>query len=730
MSRNNDEQDSREMFDFDGRSPVVNNEEQDPLNVNNNDYATMNMLDELQFDGMELNDEEVVERAQEQLLGVGNGDAYMGLQPNDLNNRELPIVEAAIDWIVEPLDNEYKKNLKEAAIKVVNAAASGSKKELDDAKEELKRAREWALNEGSIKLLKKNLKEASDAHKWKEAEKLKDELKKKQKRIRRIATDILRPEKIEQMYYKGDLREGRLSGEKPHMRRRMSSPCVNGIRKGQNKGLCGWTDRDVFSDLSRDELMLILREIKADIKKYDKRFGLTKKNRVAYALRRIQKGAPKNNGTEWTKETYENVVVRCLNSDIIRTAIGYNKNARYFINKYHTDQNKEVYNKIYSKCFIYKLTKIGKYKIKDSDKIERKYTGRPGDAPLLFLTELLINHRNIFDNNVHNTNNIQIGETQRFANIKIQFVRELKGHNKPTEADMQCVFKYTLGGKIKRFENGVVKLLYPSITVKSPVENGVTKRQACGYKLPDLAQCVPNARRMDFKLQMNDVLNPEARIKRYRTPRTKKHQRAVVGEDNEQRARFTNMRIDKLRKLVYRYLNLLTIKQHLREFSFKTGVPTGPKDLKDEAGKNKYKSFILKRSELYGNIVQNIPSISNTEFSDIALMEGENGKLKLIDLLVSMQPLIDKIKQSDLDDYDEALKPRAAANVEARREIQNDVQQGQRAQVGQGRKASEIAEELAEKERQRVRNNRSRGGRKSTTKQRTIHRIRSPLFKN
>ncbi|WP_395048161.1 hypothetical protein, partial [Flavobacterium sp.] len=294
---------------------------------------------------------------------------------------------------------------------------------------------------------------------------------------------------------------GRKSIEKPK-RNLIDEPCV--------KGKCGWEKRTSLKDLSRDELMLILHEIKTDIRALrESDPDQWKEMRVLY--KQIQ---PKTN--KWRYGTYLKVVTQLLTNPDIRIL-----NPKFTIPnvlKYYNEHpNTDVYNKIYSRCYVYSLITITNVTTKTkrtlTNQVDKKYTGRPGDAPLLFLTELLVNHKNqlielipqISDNNIKKI--IDNDNKPPKFNVNIEFVRVTRGDPKLAKIDKNCTFKYNLQGefKIKSNADGKHDVKIDYISVKTTADKtdkqrrkGKNPRQVCEYKDALETSCVPRHRRNDF----------------------------------------------------------------------------------------------------------------------------------------------------------------------------------------------------------------------------------------
>lgn len=467
---------------------------------------------------------------------------------NVLNNlRALKKGDEETLKALQTAKEELNKTLKDIRKKIVNENANSVYKQLIDniSDAELNREKQneitkKAKKSGNKKEHEKEVKKLKEARE--EIEKARgilNEYKNYAKDITQIIRKGFRREHI-QLPENEQLHIGRKHIEKPK-RRLIDELC--------KKGKCGWDKRKTLDDLSRDELMLIIRWIKQainELKETD--FGHWRDLRRIY--NRIKKTAPKNNKHKWTKETYKHIVNRLLNYDAIQDLDKNRFTIDSFVAYFNTQPNTEVYNKIYSRCYVYRIISIENNltnrttNIKEKS-IDDKYTGRPGDAPVLFLTDIIRNypdiasyiHKDLRDNNIfaklkNETPKFRLGvyndkapgkerwieetsvvETREF-DIKITIQRIKRGKKeKDNELVLKanknrCLFEYRLKGEIteeytppqhdeegNELPNYRARVNYKTLKTTSL---GPKHRQICKYNDIEQTPCVPLRRRERF----------------------------------------------------------------------------------------------------------------------------------------------------------------------------------------------------------------------------------------
>jgi hypothetical protein len=246
---------------------------------------------------------------------------------------------------------------------------------------------------------------------------------------------------------------------------------------------------------SRDDVLIVMRAIKRQI-----RGDVTAKK----ALQRVIRSS--HTPGEWKISDYRKVLKRVVsdNSDFADFRPDGFRSEDDVVRYINDDSNKNVYNAAYSKCYIYKLLDVNGHKI---DRIKKQYTGRPGDAPKLFLTDLLKNHTQIFYNHVVNINQIPLNNVKTIK-LKMSVMREYVGKANPHQSD-NCKFKYDITVKVTRETTGEtqndedkLRILWSSLTIKTSNARR-TKCPTHRYKMQNQAECVPRERRKDFKQTAN-----------------------------------------------------------------------------------------------------------------------------------------------------------------------------------------------------------------------------------
>ena len=331
--------------------------------------------------------------------------------------------------------------------------------------------------------------------------------------------DLLPPEDMEQIERDIQEQQGIESnvGMEPE-----PEPEANVITPGRKTGdrLKRYRSREQFSDLSRDDFIMIHKKLKSIIRPNAELYRAYRKIR-----RRVSEGT-------WNISTYEKFINLLLgenNTNLpedlteklkeIREQINQTKDE--LRNEIKNELNKNVYNELYSKCFIYRLTKISSpskgTKTFDSNDVDKVYTGRPGDAPLKFLTKLFYKHKPTFKTYIYNTDDLNKNNRSGNFTVTINILREYSGavnpkkvkHKKGVRNLGTCSFSYTVKGKVKwNVVREEPELDYESLRGKGVVKkNSLKGRQACPrYKIGELGQpCVPNIqrRRIAFQNQPN-----------------------------------------------------------------------------------------------------------------------------------------------------------------------------------------------------------------------------------
>lgn len=263
-----------------------------------------------------------------------------------------------------------------------------------------------------------------------------------------------------------------------------------------------WKQRLSFDDLSRDDLMLVYNTI-------NRMFKVRRKLYYSDYRPIRKKITNRNRGSDgnikWTKNTYKAIINEVYKNSLLKAELEQNK--EQFLQQINETQNKNVYNEIYSSCFIYQLGSIRGgpegTKTFSSREIDNQYTGRPGDAPQLFLTDLFNKHPIIFNRYIYNTKKLSEGETGKF-NVVMRILRKFTGAVNPKRIKYKnnnCWFKYRLQGNIINDEKGI------RIDHKTLKESGADpnkKRQSCPKYKTDRVSCVPESRRIAFK-NLQDV---------------------------------------------------------------------------------------------------------------------------------------------------------------------------------------------------------------------------------
>jgi hypothetical protein len=296
-----------------------------------------------------------------------------------------------------------------------------------------------------------------------------------------------------------------------------AQPNVTPGRKQGDQPKAKWTQRAQFDGLSRDDLLMIHKQFKKVITDTNNKSTIKAYNKIR---RTVSDGV-------WNKNTYEtflNLLLGQDNTDIpddlqpklasIRALI--QKNKVQLTNEINANLNKDVYNEIYSKCFIYRLKKIesgGRSRDFGMNEIDKVYTGRPGDAPIKFISILFNQHRTIFKNTIMpSLDNISADTDDNGLTFSVVMYiqRMFSGGNNPARVRYpkgnrleNCEFKYRVTAKVRwdedRGDDGKAVLDYNSLRGQGVVKSMINKagkgpRQACQrYKIdPELVKaCVP-----------------------------------------------------------------------------------------------------------------------------------------------------------------------------------------------------------------------------------------------
>jgi hypothetical protein len=263
-----------------------------------------------------------------------------------------------------------------------------------------------------------------------------------------------------------------------------------------------WKIRQSFDDLSRDDLLLINDFIQDKMKEHK---GLKGRFDPLYKRYRQMRKDARGGDQRWNKASYLRVVNAVLEDDELAAKIG--KTKEDFLDEINDELNRnaDVYNKLYSGCFIYQLGSIsggpGGTKTFASREVDNQYTGRPGDAPNLFLTDLLNKHKTIFNRYIFNTNNVKNRGDRGNFNIVMRILRKYTGAKAPKIAkfkNLNCWFRYRITGTIVHTKRGI-HVEHKSLSVKNADRQ--RGRQACKTYKTNRTECVPHKRRVEFKKQ-------------------------------------------------------------------------------------------------------------------------------------------------------------------------------------------------------------------------------------
>ena len=501
---------------------------QDPIN-NVEKTEALKYIEDL-ISGLHI-DERIKNELKTKVEEVLNKLRALKLNKNKtLINKTLDALKTAKTELTTAL-KKMRKNLlnvdENSAYKQLIDDISAAEQKLDEQKQATKKAKREGKN-AKHKKEKEKLKEARD--KLEEAKQMVNAYKNYAKTITQLIRKGFRQEQP-QIQESEQLDIGRKVIEKPK-RRLIDELCG----KGKRKGKCGWDKRKTLDDLSRDELMLIIRWIKQAINALkDNDFDHWRDLRRVY--NNIRKNAPKNDDDKWYKKTYTYIVNGLLDNEEIQNLDNQTFTINGFINYFNTQPNTEVYNKIYSRCYVYRLisvknNKTNKTKTIDEKTIDDKYTGRPGDAPVLFLTDIIRNHPEIATPYIHkDLRDVNIFaeleevdfddttnqpkhkvETRQFdINITIQRIKRGKKEedNEPVlkKNKNPCFFTYQLEGEINeeytnqmdkdgdKLPNYSARVNYEKLKTTA---KGSRKRQICKYNDKEQTPCVPLRRRKYF----------------------------------------------------------------------------------------------------------------------------------------------------------------------------------------------------------------------------------------